>query len=86
MFEGEMSLKSWVQKLLPSTIIQVIDPNLLSTGNREDYAIEECALSVLQLALECSAELPEERVDMKEVVANLKKIKIKFLRMSNRFN
>ncbi|XP_017984322.1 PREDICTED: probable LRR receptor-like serine/threonine-protein kinase At3g47570 [Theobroma cacao] len=86
MFEGKMSLKSWVQKLLPSTIIQVIDPNLLSTGNREDYAIEECALSVLQLALECSAELPEERVDMKEVVANLKKIKIKFLRMSNRFN
>ncbi|XP_021299415.1 receptor kinase-like protein Xa21 [Herrania umbratica] len=86
LFEGEMSLKSWVQKLLPATIIQVIDPNLLSTRNREDNAIEVCALSVLQLALKCSAELPEERVDMKEVVANLKKIKIKFLRMSNRFN
>ncbi|EOY13268.1 Leucine-rich repeat protein kinase family protein, putative [Theobroma cacao] len=85
MFVGEMSLKYWVTKSLPSTLTQVVDANLLSSTNeQEHFAIKDCALSILQLALECSEELPEERIDMKNVVAQLKKIKIKFLKDSKR--
>ncbi|XP_017979761.1 PREDICTED: probable LRR receptor-like serine/threonine-protein kinase At3g47570 [Theobroma cacao] len=85
MFVGEMSLKHWVTKSLPSTLTQVVDANLLSSTNeQEHFAIKDCALSILQLALECSEELPEERIDMKNVVAQLKKIKIKFLKDSKR--
>ncbi|XP_017979865.1 PREDICTED: putative leucine-rich repeat receptor-like serine/threonine-protein kinase At2g24130 [Theobroma cacao] len=54
------------------------------TKEREHFAIKDCALSSLQLALECSKELPEEGIDMKNVVAKLKKIKIKFLKDLNR--
>ncbi|EOY13285.1 Leucine-rich repeat protein kinase family protein, putative [Theobroma cacao] len=86
MFVGEMSLKHWVTESLPSALTQVIDANLLiNSWEREHVAIKDCALSILQLALECSKELPEERIDMKNVVAKLKKIKIKFLKDSNRW-
>ncbi|XP_022741975.1 receptor kinase-like protein Xa21 [Durio zibethinus] len=51
---------------------------------RQYSATRDCALSILQLALECTEEVPEERIVMKEVVAKLKKIKIKFLHESNR--
>ncbi|XP_022717282.1 probable L-type lectin-domain containing receptor kinase V.3 [Durio zibethinus] len=49
-----------------------------------DIATKDCAISILQLAIECSEELPEERIGMKEVVDKLQKIKIKFLNESNR--
>ncbi|EOY13283.1 Leucine-rich repeat protein kinase family protein, putative [Theobroma cacao] len=85
MFVGEMSLKHWLTELLPFALTQVIDANLLiSSKEQEHFAIKDCALSILQLALECSEELPEERIDMKNIVAKLKKIKIKFLKDSNK--
>ncbi|XWS10865.1 hypothetical protein CRYUN_Cryun38cG0034700 [Craigia yunnanensis] len=80
MFAEEMSLKCWVKKSLSSKVVHVVDANLLNTGVRERLAAMDCVLSILQLALECSTELPEERIDMKEVVARLKKTKIMFLR------
>ncbi|XP_017979870.1 PREDICTED: probable LRR receptor-like serine/threonine-protein kinase At3g47570 [Theobroma cacao] len=83
-FIGEMSLKHWVNESIPSALSQVVDANLLiGKREREHFAIKDCASFVLQLALKCSEELPEERIDMKNVVAKLKKIKIKFLKDSN---
>ncbi|XP_022717346.1 probable LRR receptor-like serine/threonine-protein kinase At3g47570 [Durio zibethinus] len=79
MFSEETSLKCWVKESLPSAVVRVVDANLLNTTERKRSAAKDCILSILQLALECSAELPAERIDMKEVVARLKKIKIKFL-------
>ncbi|XP_022741990.1 LRR receptor-like serine/threonine-protein kinase EFR [Durio zibethinus] len=81
---GEMSIKYWVKTSLPSTLIEVVDTNLLNNEGRQYSATRDCTLSILQLALECSEEVPEERIDMKEVVAKLTKIKIKFLHESNR--
>ena len=83
-FVGEMSLKCWVKESLPSALTEVVDNNLLNNGERGYTARRDCALSILQLALECSEEVPNERIDMKEVVAMLKKIKIKFLNEPNR--
>ncbi|KAK8706307.1 hypothetical protein V6N13_049878 [Hibiscus sabdariffa] len=80
MFEGERSLKSWVEESISSPLNQVVDTNLLSTIGRERLAASNCALSILRLGLECSAESPAERPDMKEVVAKLKKIKVELLR------
>ncbi|KAK8622621.1 hypothetical protein V6N13_117530 [Hibiscus sabdariffa] len=79
MFGEETSLKSWVEKSLSSPPDQVVDPNLLSTSERERVAANDCALSILQVGLECSAELPDGRLNMKEIVTRLKKIRAKFL-------
>ncbi|XVF79023.1 hypothetical protein PTKIN_Ptkin14bG0186100 [Pterospermum kingtungense] len=77
-FTEEMNLKRWVKESIPYAIVHAIDSNLLNIGERESLAAKDCVLSILQLALECSTESPEERIDMKEVVARLKKIKIMF--------
>ncbi|XVF78267.1 hypothetical protein PTKIN_Ptkin14bG0117800 [Pterospermum kingtungense] len=53
-------------------------------SERSYSATRDCAFTILQLALECSEEIPEERIDMTEAVTELKKIKIKFLKESNR--
>ena len=83
-FAGEMSIKYWVKDSLPSALMEVVDANLLNSGERGYSATRDCALSILQLALDCSEEVPEERINMKEVVAKLKKIELKFLHDSNR--
>ncbi|XVE68591.1 hypothetical protein DITRI_Ditri09bG0080600 [Diplodiscus trichospermus] len=82
MFSGEMSLKYWVKQYLPSASLQLIDANMLRQNGRERErsVAKDCAMSVLHLAQQCSVELPEERIGMKEVVAKLKKIKINFLK------
>lgn len=79
MFSGEMTLKSWVEESLPLSTNEVIDANLLR--NESDYAaaMEGCLSSVMRLALTCSVDSPEERMDMKIVSATLNKIKSKFL-------
>ncbi|WRX28489.1 Serine-threonine/tyrosine-protein kinase [Theobroma cacao] len=79
MFVEETSLKCWVEESLPYAVVHVVDTNLLNNGKSESLAANECVLSILQLALECSMELPEKRIDMKQVVARLKKIKVTFL-------
>ncbi|XP_052875209.1 receptor kinase-like protein Xa21 [Gossypium arboreum] len=80
MFGEEMNLKRWVKESLPSYyLVDVVDSKLLNTREREGLAAKDCKLFILQLALECSAEVAEERTDMEEVVARLKKIKTMYL-------
>ena len=82
-FAGEMGIKYWAKSSLPSALMEVVDANLLNSGERGYSATRDCALSIFQLALECSEEVPEERINMKEVVVKLKKIKLKFSHDSN---
>ncbi|KAG2684981.1 hypothetical protein I3760_10G102800 [Carya illinoinensis] len=79
MFAGEMSLKRWVNEALPISAINIVDANLLG-NERYHVALEECISSIMRLALDCCVELPEQRTNMKFVLAVLKKIKTKSLR------
>ncbi|KAG2684945.1 hypothetical protein I3760_10G100300 [Carya illinoinensis] len=79
MFAGEMSLKHWVNEALPISTIDIVDANLLG-NERYHVALEECISSIMGLTLDCCAELPEQRTNMKIVLAMLKKIKTKSLR------
>ncbi|XP_024199018.2 putative receptor-like protein kinase At3g47110 [Rosa chinensis] len=63
---GEMSLKLWVANSLDAgAVVKVVDATLL--GMEEDHDLvskRECLSSVMRLAVACSAESPEERVNM----------------------
>ncbi|KAG6692169.1 hypothetical protein I3842_10G100100 [Carya illinoinensis] len=77
MFAGEMSLKRWVNEALPISMIDIVDASLL--GNERYYiASEECISLIMGLALDCCADLPKQRTNMKIVLATLKKIKAKY--------
>ena len=78
MFTGDVTLKTWVESL-SSSVIEVVDANLLRRDD-EDLATKLSYLSSLMaLALACTTNSPEERINMKDVVVELKKIKIKLL-------
>ncbi|KAK9950248.1 hypothetical protein M0R45_005749 [Rubus argutus] len=81
-FAGEMRLKNWVaNSLVADAIMEVVDTNLLGTEEDHDFVgTSDCLSSIMRLALACSAESSEERINMQEALATLKKIKIKFLK------
>lgn len=84
MFVGEMSLKNWVKQSLPKAITEVIDANLL-IEEEHFVAKKDCITSILNLALECSADLPGERICMRDVLPALEKIKLKYKKDVERY-
>ncbi|XP_020416818.1 receptor kinase-like protein Xa21 isoform X2 [Prunus persica] len=87
MFDGEMNLKQWIANSLvfPDAMIdEVVDANLLGIGTEQEdddhVRKRDCLSSIMRLAIACCAESPEERVNMKEAVARLNKIKTTFLK------
>ena len=81
MFTEELSLRRWVQDCLPdSVILQVIDADLLHPEDKTIQKKINCISSVLQLGLSCTTDAPEERINMKEVLRALQKIKLQFIK------
>lgn len=79
MFDGDLRLKNWVDNSMADGVAEIIDANLLRP-NEEQYAAKiQCVSGIMELALRCSAESPKERMNMKDVLAALKKIKLRYL-------
>ncbi|KAI7999926.1 putative LRR receptor-like serine/threonine-protein kinase [Camellia lanceoleosa] len=80
MFFEDMTMKRWIRESLPNAISHVIDANLLKPEEEHFTAVVmQCVSSIMELALSCSAESSEERMNMKVVLATLKKIKLWYL-------
>lgn len=80
MFSGEMSLKHWVTQLLDSgSLLSAVDSNLIQHEDETFDAKVQCVSSVLHLALDCSRDQPKDRIDMKDAVTRLTKVKTVFL-------
>ncbi|XP_024199595.1 putative receptor-like protein kinase At3g47110 [Rosa chinensis] len=76
---GDISLKQWVAN---SPLLDVVDANLLGIeeGDREFENNRECLSSIMRLALACSIESQDGRINMHEALATLNKIKNKFFK------
>ncbi|KAG7959963.1 hypothetical protein I3843_10G096200 [Carya illinoinensis] len=83
MFIGEMTLKHWVDESLLTSILNIVDADLLR-NEIEHAALEDCISSVMRLALDCCAESPTQRIEIKNVSATLNKVKLKFIVDSRR--
>ncbi|XP_047949356.1 probable LRR receptor-like serine/threonine-protein kinase At3g47570 [Salvia hispanica] len=80
MFVGDLSLKSWIERSVPEFTYQVIDANLVMNVEEENGdKIVKFTTSILELACKCSAHSPNKRINMKEAIAELQKIKHGFL-------
>ncbi|XP_059627846.1 probable LRR receptor-like serine/threonine-protein kinase At3g47570 [Cornus florida] len=84
MFAGDLSLKLWVSESLPNEIIQIMDANLLRPEEGQANAKVQCVSSILQLALNCCAESPQDRIKMEAVLTTLKKIRHRFFASGER--
>ncbi|KAM3393967.1 hypothetical protein P3S68_002968 [Capsicum galapagoense] len=77
-FEGDLSLTQWVSYSLPDVVMDVIDANLVTPMVTCLHFIDVVA-SIMKVALDCCAESPARRTNMKEAVGMLQKIKIQVL-------
>ncbi|KAE9601247.1 hypothetical protein Lal_00024042 [Lupinus albus] len=83
-FTGGQSLTRFVQSALKDNTVQVIDPQLLSLIFHDDDDLSNakdpnpqlhCVDAILGVALSCTADNPDERIDIKDVVRQLKATK-----------
>ncbi|XP_065851333.1 probable LRR receptor-like serine/threonine-protein kinase At3g47570 [Euphorbia lathyris] len=79
LFNEEMSMKQWIKELFPSGVTQLADPNLLRVNEMHYLAKTDCISSIMDLALKCCENLPDDRISSKNVLSALNKIKIKLL-------
>lgn len=79
MFCGDMSLRSWVNEALQTSIYQVVDTNLIQREDENLSALEQCLSSILGLAMDCTMHSPGARLSMSDVVVKLTKINLAFL-------
>ncbi|KAK7828076.1 hypothetical protein CFP56_030558 [Quercus suber] len=65
--------------------MEVMDDGLLGIEDGRDVTVVQTILSsILELGLRCSEELPDERPEIKDVVAKVNKIKLALLGNRNR--
>ncbi|XP_016457035.2 uncharacterized protein LOC107780923 [Nicotiana tabacum] len=79
LFVEELSLKRWVFEAFPDRVVDVVDANLFSREDEQFSSKETCFKLLMELALHCTAELPQDRISMKHVLVRLNKILTQFL-------
>ncbi|XP_049388321.1 LRR receptor-like serine/threonine-protein kinase GSO1 [Solanum stenotomum] len=79
LFVGDFTLKRWICQSLPDRLVDVVDINLFSLDEENFTSKERCFKSIMELALECTNDLPEERICMEDITLRLKKILTQFL-------
>ncbi|KAM3306606.1 hypothetical protein P3S67_013476 [Capsicum chacoense] len=78
-FEGDLSLKQWVCYSLPDAVMDVVDANLVTQMGSHLQMELDVVASIMKVALDCCAESPARRTNMKDVVEMLQKINIQLL-------
>ena len=83
MFVGELAMRQWI--LSVPYKMKVADDGLLRIEDGRDVTFLQTILSsIFELSLRCSEELPDQRLDIKDVVAKVNKIKLALLGNRNR--
>uniref|UniRef100_A0A2N9GVF4 non-specific serine/threonine protein kinase n=1 Tax=Fagus sylvatica TaxID=28930 RepID=A0A2N9GVF4_FAGSY len=78
-FEGGLNLHNYAGSALPNRVMEVVDPKLLNNideviGNHNrspTNRTEECLISMINVGVACSVELPQERWDISKAISEL---------------
>lgn len=94
MFGEGLNLHTFVRAALPEQVTQIADPTLLqeifsgnaitnhnhrSSNMMINNIIFECLISIFRIGISCSVELPRERMNISDVVAQLCCVRNKLL-------
>ncbi|KAF3630342.1 putative LRR receptor-like serine/threonine-protein kinase EFR-like [Capsicum annuum] len=75
-FDGDLNLKQWASYSLPEAVMDIVDVNLVTPQDNQKEL--DVVASIMEVALDCCAESPARRTNMKDVVGMLQ-IKIQLL-------
>ncbi|WMV23567.1 hypothetical protein MTR67_016952 [Solanum verrucosum] len=78
-----LDLRKWIIQSFSGTMMDVVDANLFCEEEQITRKSEICIASMIELALDCTKEMPESRITMKDVVKKLSRIKNTFLERHN---
>ncbi|KAK4399254.1 putative LRR receptor-like serine/threonine-protein kinase [Sesamum angolense] len=78
LFIGGLSLRDWINEAYPHSLSRLIDATLLDPEEKSFDKNVDCISRIMKLALDCTAELPTERTNMKDALASLQKIRNQF--------
>lgn len=79
MFTGDLILKHWVNDSLPTRVAQIVDADLISQKEEPLHAKMQCFISVMELALSCTSVSRDARVNVKEALLGLKKVRLQLV-------
>ncbi|CAA3018464.1 probable LRR receptor-like serine/threonine-protein kinase At3g47570 [Olea europaea var. sylvestris] len=82
-FVEDFTMRRWVFNSFPDAIMHIVDVDVVNGVEGNIRTKESCFTSIMELALECTTDLPKERLNMKDVLIRLKKIKIEFCQCAN---
>ncbi|RWR91235.1 Protein kinase domain-containing protein [Cinnamomum micranthum f. kanehirae] len=90
MFANNLSLHQFAKMALPERVMEIIDHRLLAEEieiirHSEDYEkirsmTQESLISLVKIGVSCSRESPKERMEMKDVVIEMQKVRDFYLR------
>ncbi|XP_060195245.1 LRR receptor-like serine/threonine-protein kinase FLS2 [Lycium barbarum] len=75
MFTGDVDLRSWVHSSLHDKLDEIIDADLLTIDEENLNEKLQYVSSIMELAMNCTAKSPIERMNMTDIVVALEKIK-----------
>ncbi|KAJ0103292.1 hypothetical protein Patl1_06608 [Pistacia atlantica] len=86
MFEGGLNLHNFARMALPDQVMDIVDPVLLNeveevaATNRillqeRDIKRKECLISMVRVGVACSMEIPQDRMNITNVVHELQEVK-----------
>jgi LRR receptor-like serine/threonine-protein kinase FLS2 len=78
MFSGDLNLHKWVSLAYPNKVKEVIEFNLFSDMDIDEFEennVYTCLLSLIRVGLICSKDLPNERPTMRDVVMVLESLR-----------
>ncbi|KAG2724851.1 hypothetical protein I3760_01G037600 [Carya illinoinensis] len=85
MFVGGFTLRQLVNASIPDRMMEVVDEGLLRIEDgRDTITLQSILSSIMDLGLRCFEELPDTRMDIKDVLVKLNKIKSTFFENRNR--
>lgn len=76
MFEGNLSLRAWVNNSILNSIALAIDDSLVDENEKNFSEKLDCVSSIMEVALNCTRESPKDRHTMEDVIVALEKIKL----------
>uniref|UniRef100_A0A6N2N6C1 non-specific serine/threonine protein kinase n=1 Tax=Salix viminalis TaxID=40686 RepID=A0A6N2N6C1_SALVM len=81
MFNDAMELHNYVKMALPDRVLEVVDPTLLREADQgaSSHQIQQCLIAICEVGVFCSEKFPRERMEIRNVVAELNRMKASFL-------